>query len=120
MKSTRWHKLKVLSIYLAIGVIYYILYTKFGIGLVCPVHLFLHVYCPGCGITRMIVHLVHFEFYEAFRSNMYLFIFTPFIITANILCNKHHKVCNILLAVFLGIAILFGVLRNIFPVLASI
>ncbi|MBR3210724.1 MAG: DUF2752 domain-containing protein [Bacilli bacterium] len=32
------------------------------------------MYCPGCGGTRMILSLLHFDFYQAFRWNPLLFI----------------------------------------------
>lgn len=40
----------------------------------CPIHTLFHLYCPGCGGTRMILSLLHFDFYQAFRWNPLLFI----------------------------------------------
>ena len=41
----------------------------------CPFLNYLHIYCAGCGGTRMIHSLIRFDFYQAFRYNPLLFIF---------------------------------------------
>ena len=77
-------------------------------------------YCPGCGITRMFLSLLQFDFYQAFRWNPFLFLLIPFfsiygfIYYYHWLYNKkipklHDVVWNILLI----LAILFMILRNI-------
>jgi hypothetical protein len=40
----------------------------------CLWHELLHIYCPGCGGTRMIMSILHLDFYQAFRYNPLLFI----------------------------------------------
>ena len=50
---------------------------------ICPFRKLLHLYCPGCGGTRMIISLIHLDFYQAFRWNPLLFIL---IICGIILC----------------------------------
>ncbi len=40
----------------------------------CPFLMLFHVYCPGCGGMRMILSLLHMDFYQAFRWNPFLFI----------------------------------------------
>ena len=41
----------------------------------CPIHKYLHLWCPGCGGTRMITSILQFDFYQAFRYNPLLFLF---------------------------------------------
>jgi hypothetical protein len=36
---------------------------------VCPVKHFLHIPCPGCGLTRGFIAILHFRFYDALRYN---------------------------------------------------
>jgi hypothetical protein len=36
---------------------------------ICPSKIFFHVECFGCGITRAVMHLHHFEFEEAIYYN---------------------------------------------------
>jgi Protein of unknown function (DUF2752) len=44
----------------------------------CPVLLWLHVYCPGCGGTRAVAALLHFRLEEAMHWNAMVVIFFPF------------------------------------------
>ena len=43
------------------------------LGYVCPFRL-LHLWCPGCGGTRMVKSILKFDFYQAFRYNPLIFI----------------------------------------------
>lgn len=40
----------------------------------CPFEHYLHIWCAGCGGTRMIISLLHGDIYQAFRYNPFLFI----------------------------------------------
>ena len=42
----------------------------------CFFHKITGFYCPGCGITRMLLSLLHLDFYQAFRWNPFLFLLT--------------------------------------------
>ena len=33
--------------------------------------------CPGCGLTRAFIHLINFNFIEAFRSNWLIYVVLP-------------------------------------------
>ena len=44
---------------------------------VCPSRLLLDLSCPGCGITRGIMHLIHFEFSLAWEYNKLSYIVLP-------------------------------------------
>jgi len=35
----------------------------------CPIHLWLHVLCPGCGTTRALASLLHLHVRQALRHN---------------------------------------------------
>ena len=50
------------------------------ISIPCPFHFITGLYCPGCGITRMIKSILKLDFYQAFRYNQLLFILLPFFI----------------------------------------
>lgn len=36
--------------------------------------------CPGCGMTRAVQHLIHFDFAEAFQYNKMCFIVFPLVV----------------------------------------
>ena len=118
-------KKKILNIIiLIIGIsIFYFLNQKFKISIPCPFHKLTNLYCPGCGITRMFIAIIHLNFYQAFRYNPLVFIllisyllikFIELITKKKIIFN------NRITYTLLIIVILFGVLRNIpyFDILA--
>jgi len=85
----------------------------------CPFYNNWHIYCPGCGGTRMIKSIIHLEFYQAFRWNPLLFLFWWYIgfmilylfdiiILSEKLTILYHKT----IIVFCIIEILFAILRN--------
>lgn len=43
----------------------------------CPSMRFFHVECPGCGMTRAIMHLIHFDFDSAAYFNAGSFLAAP-------------------------------------------
>ncbi len=43
----------------------------------CPSMRFFNVECPGCGMTRAVMHLVHFDFESALFYNWGSFIVVP-------------------------------------------
>ena len=95
---------------------YYFLNLKFNIGIPCIFYKITNFYCPGCGLTRMIVSLTKLEFYQAFRYNPLVFIL---LIVSGIyyayhkILKKQIKINNKLTYFLLIIVILFGILRNI-------
>jgi len=98
--------------------------TKYEIPfLFCPIEKFFHVYCPGCGVTRMIISMIEGNFYQAFRYNSFMFVFSPFFLlcgideisttffkTKGIFVKKIDNKFWIFLLFF---AVVFGVLRNL-------
>lgn len=59
---------------------YFIINKKFDIGLPCFINKTTGLFCPGCGITRMLFALLRLEIKEAFFYNPLIFIMLPFII----------------------------------------
>ena len=104
---------------------FFFLYTKINILILCVFHELTGLYCPGCGITRCLIAIIKLEFVQAFRYNMLAFILLPlfiFIAIKKYYCWILNKQCSlfsnrfyIVLAI---ITVLFGLLRNIFPIFA--
>ena len=100
-------------------IIYYLLNKKIGIGIPCVFHELTGLYCPGCGITRLLFSLLELNFFQAFRSNPLVFILLILIILSLILklilkrFNINLTIPNYIYYFLLIIVILFGILRNI-------
>ena len=110
----------IISILLVILILIAILDIFEVIGLPCIFHDYLNIWCPGCGTTRMIRSLLHFEFYQAFRYNPLVFILLfPFgatILAEIIYFIKNKRLFNIsnkIYIVLLFILLIYMVLRNI-------
>lgn len=52
-----------------IPIIIYLVLMQFFFGTVCPIKAFLHVDCPGCGLTHATVYLFMGRFSESFSAN---------------------------------------------------
>lgn len=105
-----------------IGIVYLQWYRLTGIGIPCMFRKITHLYCPGCGVTRMCIYLSRLDFYHAFRSNPLIMIIAPILLIimiryarSYILYNKKYllkrEVC--IVYVMLISLLIFGVLRNI-------
>ena len=59
-------------------------YTMFvsntGTGFPCLFRYFTHLQCPGCGVTHMLLELLHGNFREAYNSHPVLFLWGPFLL----------------------------------------
>ena len=91
------------------------------IKLPCMIYQLTGYQCPGCGITRMFLSLLEFDFKSAFNHNPFLFIVIPL----NLFCILYLEINYILkgkyrfgiIKYFLYLEvvgfILFGILRNV-------
>lgn len=97
-----------------------VLYKSFGLGFKCPFHYIFNIECPGCGGSRMLISMLEFDFYQAFRWNPFMFVTLP-IITIIVIIEamkyiKSGKIStsfNIIMAVYVIAIIIYGVARNI-------
>ena len=110
----------IISILLVILILLAVLDIFEVIGLPCVFHEYLHIWCPGCGSTRMIRSLLHFEFYQAFRYNPLIFILLfPFggtILVEIVYFIKNRRLFNIsnkIYIVLIIMIIIYTILRNI-------
>ena len=102
--------------------VFVLLAVSFTVG--CPINRLTGLKCPGCGVTRMILRILHLDFKTAFFYNPAIFCLVPLWVAAFCTCMllerrgktaAAQKVKNT--AVFFSIAVLvfFGVVRNILP-----
>lgn len=106
--------LKALGIIMAAFLLNYIYSSNPNNGPILPC-IFYHLtgyYCPGCGMTRALNSLLHFNLKEAFLFNLLPFMLMPLFVILYIqikLNKKHQMTINIMLF----ISILYAILRNI-------
>lgn len=92
----------------------------FNAGIICPLKAFFSIDCPGCGGTRMAVAILHFDFYQAFRFNPFIFATFPILLVvyiwqfvAYVKDNRLLKYLDTFLWVYAFALVIFGVIRNI-------
>ena len=104
-----------------IGIIIFLListslYIVFFTKIPCLFYKLTGLYCPSCGVARMLRSLVDFEVYQAFRYNPLVFILLIvfFLYTLKCIINKKIiKIDNKYLIMLVIIILLFWILRNI-------
>ena len=90
----------------------------------CPIFLWLHIYCPGCGGTRALAALLHGRLDEAMHWNAMVVLFFPF--AAVFLALTYWRamrattflwptIPDSLLKLSLGLIAIFTVVRNLGP-----
>ena len=123
MRKINKKKLIKLLIICLLMFLYY-LSARFDIFVIlCPIRHIFHVYCPGCGVSRMLIALTKFQINKAFNYNQLAFILLPFLLLLlgdyiiSYLFDKPMRIINkiptwiyVLLAI---IVISFGIIRNI-------
>lgn len=107
----------------AAGALYIVICRWTGWGIPCLFHRITGLYCPGCGVSRMLLSMATLDFAAAFRWNPLLFVLSPFAAVyllyglyaylfqkENVLLRRTPGIVWILLIVLL---VGFGVLRNL-------
>lgn len=76
--------------------------------------------CPGCGVTRLLFNFVNFNFKGGVEYNCFIGYTFPFVLFVIGYCSwvyifdkKYSKWFNILVSVYLGLLLVFFVVRNI-------
>ena len=92
-------------------IIYLFVVKRFNIGIPCLFYKYTHLYCPGCGITRMFLSLLKFDIYKAFRCNPLVFILLCLYLLIKIF--KVKKIPKNITYILLVIVIIYGFLRNL-------
>ena len=70
-------RLRNLGIVLGVLLLYYIITQILGFGIPCVFHLITGLSCPGCGVSRMLIALMHLDLRSAFQANRLLFCLLP-------------------------------------------
>lgn len=62
------------------GLTYFFIGSYTGFFISCPFRSLTGLYCPGCGVTGLVVSLLNGNFTKAFYCNQAIFITLPFLI----------------------------------------
>lgn len=115
--------IKDIFILVGIGVIYFIFISFTGISIPCFYKQMFGFQCGTCGVTRMMVASAHLDFRRAFGYNHFLFISFPVLVVEiiYIFYNKERKTKLpkwnwVALYIYLGLLVLYGILRNVLPI----
>ena len=110
-------------IFIIILVLYLLISIVFHPVIPCVFHEVTGLYCPGCGISRMLISILKFDFYQAFRYNPLLFIMLPFALalivdhiysTINKKQSLYKKINNKVWIILCVVLIIYGIVRNIY------
>lgn len=101
-------------IFIVLGGLILLFCLNFGIYVPCLFRKVTGFYCPGCGITRMVIACFQFDFYQAFRYNPLVFILCLLFLLMKILRFQFSvKVREYASYFLLFVVVLYGILRNI-------
>lgn len=94
--------------------VYFISYELLGFSIPCLFHKITNLYCPGCGVTRLLFSLLKLDFYQAFRYNPLIFILLILYIVYKLISLKYKiKMPKYINYIVLVAIIIFGILRNL-------
>ena len=77
MKQRLQKTICYILLFTGLGFLYYKWYQGTGFAVPCFFHAITKLYCPGCGMTRCLTHLLQFEIQDAFRCNVAIFLLSP-------------------------------------------
>lgn len=125
MRRMRLRKILTYAVaFAAFGLGYGIWVWKTGLAMPCLFRSITGFRCPGCGMTRMCVALLHLDFESAFHYNQVLFFLMPvlgiiFLIDAVGYVKTGRwsagRIQNYIFYASIIAMVAFGVLRNILP-----
>ena len=89
-KKRLWEVAQPVLEILLLGIAYVIFVKITGWGLPCPIKLVTGKYCPGCGISRMLLAMLTLDFEAAYHANRLLFFLLPVILLYGLIKGIHY------------------------------
>ena len=105
-----------------VGGIYAIICTYTDFRIPCVFHKITGFYCPGCGITRMCIALLHLDIKKAWSYNPLLMIVLPILIVLigkierryiAVGSRKMKPMEKAITYILLAVLVIFGIVRNV-------
>lgn len=95
-KLTKQNKIKrvlgICAVVIFVGLIYGYIIIPMGFHIPCLFRLIYNIRCPGCGLTRMCLSILHGNFIKAIKYNIGLVIISPIILY--IVCKQIYNYIN--------------------------
>ena len=121
MRKRFFQVLKKYLLVFGAGIVYFVFSTLTKIGIPCPFRLITGLQCPGCGISRMAIALLHFDFTSAFHYNPFILLTSPILLFIIFYSDYLYIVkgdgslgkWNFLLIAELAGLLIFGIVRNL-------
>lgn len=122
LKQRLFYTIKIYGMLLICALAYAAFCNWSGYGIPCAFKAITGLSCPGCGISRMFIHMLKLEWKEAFMSNQAVFVLLPlfviYFIRRSIIYVKsgtYHEnaVTKTAIAAILVTLLVFGAVRNI-------
>ncbi|MCR4641921.1 MAG: DUF2752 domain-containing protein [Lachnospiraceae bacterium] len=119
-------ELKKLALLLALGLSYALWVHFTHLGIPCPFYTFLHVKCPGCGMTHAALAALKLDFTGAVESNLLALTVVPLLLVILAVYELRYirtgeRRFNLAEKILLGIsaygALAYAILRNLGVVL---
>ena len=110
------NKKVLFGLFIVALIAYFFVYKYTGLSIQCPIHYMTGLYCPGCGITRMLFAIIKLDFYQAFRYNPLVFILLVIYIIYFILkyiFKVNIKIPNKVYYGLIVVLIVYGIIRNL-------
>lgn len=112
---------RVAIIAAAIGAVYALVMELTDFRIPCAFHLVTGLSCPGCGVSRFCMGIIHLDFSAAARANVALAVLVPIWLAALIIralwnpawLRAGSRARSILLWGSVAGLVLFGIVRNI-------
>ena len=109
--------IKIISLIIISLIGYYFLNKTINLSIPCIFNKLTGLYCPGCGITRMLFSLLELKFYQSFRYNPLLFVYLFYYLIIYIIYffknKKLYKLGNKEQITLIIILLSYTILRNI-------
>lgn len=106
---------------LLIGIVYFVFIKVTGWAIPCPIKLVTGKFCPGCGLSRMLLAVLRLDFKAAFLANRLLFFLLPVLLLYALIkaviyvktgSNKQHLLEHIGFIFVFILTVAFWIMRN--------
>ncbi|MGN1306887.1 MAG: DUF2752 domain-containing protein [Faecousia sp.] len=121
-KQRLFRLLRNIGIACLLGSAYALICTHFGVNIPCPFRKLTGFLCPGCGVSRLCLCLLHLDFAGAWAANPVIFSLLPLAAVLALRfsiryvksgCRRLTKTETVLTYAACAVLLVYGVVRNL-------